>query len=1221
MGRKEDNIKRAQALMHKPEYIRNIGTAAHIDHGKCLSGNARLWLDGEWVRAEDLWARWRDGPSVPNSHQAELRAVTDGPLWTRSIDPATGDPAFAQITHVWRLPATEPLVEIETRDGRRIRTTPEHKYVAATGHSLGFREARNLRPRDILAVPRWLPSGDDSRDWDELEAVIIRRLTSDSRFLLELSSEGEESLGLAGLVRGPVLSKAACQREIPLQRVYAWAAHVTYRLPKWRGAKSATQMRLPSRDQMERIFRYFGLLYGDGDGNGYLHGADEDLLGEALETLRLIVPRPALTHYPPRVPRVESRSKTLLMFLHVVLGYPLARKARSMRLPDILYRAPLPIVTAFLQGYMDADGTVEKGRSAVSMTSASQGFLDDLQLLLLRLGVRGILERGEGNSTLYISGRTNLKRLPKFGDVEKRTAQEVLEAKAGTSYVVDVVPVTWANLEGQTWKSRMYAKLGQRASAASLLSMVSTDLLAVEPVLNPEVAFVEIRATREVKEDWVYDFSVPGLRNFVAEGFFVHNTTLSDNLIAGAGMMSEELAGKQLMLDFDEQEQARGITINAAIASMVHQIEGHEYLINLIDTPGHVDFGGDVTRAMRAIDGVILVVDAVEGVMPQTETVIRQAMKEKVKPVLFINKVDRLINELKLTPEQMQQRFVKIITDVDARIRKLLPDELKEKWSLSVEKGNVTFGSAFNNWAISVPFMQRSGIKFPDIYRYLQEGKQKELAKLAPLHKVVLDMVIHHHPNPLEAQKNRVPVIWKGDLESRVGKAMMEVDERGPVAFMVTKIIIDPHAGEVAAGRLFSGKVARGQELWISGMPNPNRTQTVALVVGADRIPVEEIDAGNVVAVVGLKDAIAGSTVSSDKEMAPFERIVHYSDPVITVAIEAKHTKDLPKLVEVLRTIAKADPSIQVEINQETGEHLMAGMGELHLEITQYRIVHDHGVEITASTPIVVYRENVAGKGGPFEGKSPNKHNRFYMEVEPLPQSVVEAIRKGDIPSGQRIKDPRALAKQLQELGFGKDEAKSVEWIHGNNMLIDATKGIQYLHETMELIKEAFIEAMDKGPLANEKCMGVKVLLVDAKLHEDAVHRGPAQVIPAARSAIYGAMCLGDRIMLEPLQKVVLNLPQDVMGAAISELQGRRCVIEDIQQEGENATITSRAPVAEMFGFATAIRSATQGRVLWSYENAGFERVPPNLLTKVVADIRTRKGLKPEPYDAAYYAG
>src|SRR3990170_1544405 len=194
------------------------------------------------------------------------------------------------------------------------------------------------------------------------------------------------------------------------------------------------------------------------------------------------------------------------------------------------------------------------------------------------------------------------------------------------------------------------------------------------------------------------------IRNIGTAAHIDHGkTTLSDSLIAGAGMISEELAGSQLFLDYDEQEQARGITINAAIASMVHEHEGKQYLINLIDTPGHVDFGGDVTRAMRAIDGVIILDDAVEGIMPQTETVIRQAIKERVKPVLFINKVDRLINELKLDADRMQQRFVKIITEINARIRKMLPDEMKVPWSLNVELGNVAFGSARNKWAISVP--------------------------------------------------------------------------------------------------------------------------------------------------------------------------------------------------------------------------------------------------------------------------------------------------------------------------------------------------------------------------------------------------------------------------------------------------------------------------------------------------------------------------------------
>lgn len=711
------------------------------------------------------------------------------------------------------------------------------------------------------------------------------------------------------------------------------------------------------------------------------------------------------------------------------------------------------------------------------------------------------------------------------------------------------------------------------------------------------------------------------IRNIGTAAHIDHGkTTLSDNLIAGAGMMSEELAGKQLLLDYDEQEQARGITINAANASMVHEYEGKEYLVNLIDTPGHVDFGGDVTRAMRALDGVIILVCAVEGVMPQTETVIRQALKERVKPVLFINKVDRLINELKVTPEQMQQRFIKIITEVNRRIANQVPPELRKEWTLSVEEGSVAFGSAYHNWAISVPYMKKSGITFNDIYEYCKNNDQKTLAKKSPLHQVVLDMVIRHIKNPIDSQKVRIPVIWHGDIDSDVGKAMLNCDPDGPVALMITKIIIDPHAGEVAVGRLFSGTIRKGQELWISGMPNPNRVQTVSLSVGADRIPVDEIVAGNIVAVTGLKDAIAGSTVSSIKDMEPFERMVHYSEPVVTVALEAKHMKDLPKLVDVLRTVAKADPSIVVEINQETGEHLMSGMGELHLEITIYRIINEYGVDVNVSPPIVVYRESVKKKAGPFEGKSPNKHNRFYIEVEPLEPAIVKALQEGTIQSEGKIKDPKALAKQLQELGMDKEEAKSVVAFKNTNVFLDVTKGIQYLHETIELCKQAFEEAMSLGPLAQEKCMGVKVRLVDAKLHEDSIHRGPAQVIPAVRSAIYGAMCEAGRILLEPVQKVYINVPQDQMGAATREIQSRRGVIEDIRQEGENAVIVAKAPVAEMFGFASAIRSATQGRALWSTENAGFVPVPAELQEKVVREIRTRKGLKPEPYDAAYYA-
>jgi len=701
-------------------------------------------------------------------------------------------------------------------------------------------------------------------------------------------------------------------------------------------------------------------------------------------------------------------------------------------------------------------------------------------------------------------------------------------------------------------------------------------------------------------------------------------TTLSDNLIAGAGMMSEDLAGKQRLLDFDEQEAARGITINAASASMVHEFEGKEYLINLIDTPGHVDFGGDVTRAMRAVDGCVIVCCAVEGPMPQTETVVRQALRERVKPILFINKTDRLINELKLTPEAMQQRFVKIITQVNQLIAKMVPPQFKDTWAVRPENGSVVFGSAYHNWAISVPYMQKHGIKgFKEIYELVEAGKNKDLAKKAPLAKVLLDASIRHHPPPHVAQKYRVPHIWKGDIESEVGKAMVSCDEKGPLAMMITKIIIDPHAGEIAFGRLFSGKVEKGQDVYVIGMPGKGRSQQVAMMVGADRIPIDSVVAGNIAAVQGIREALAGSTVSTLPDMEPFESIKHVSEPVVTVAVEAKNTKDLPKLVDVLRTVAKADPSIEVQINQETGENLMSGMGELHLEITEYRIRNEHGVEIKTSPPIVVYRECVSGKNQqPFEGKSPNKHNKFYVTAEVLPTNFVEAIKEGKITHSQgKIKDIKALMPTLVELGWDRDFAKGLFAVVGTNLFVDITKGIQGLHETKELILDAFKEAMQRGPRAGEPVQGVLFTLHDAKLHEDAVHRGPGQVIPAVRNAIYGAMTVAGTTLLEPMQKVFISVPQDVMGSATREMQQRRSVIEDMSNEGDMAIIQCKAPVSAMFGFAAAIRSAASGRVLWSTENLGFEPVPRELLDKTTGEIRQRKGLKPEPYPADYYAG
>ena len=554
-------------------------------------------------------------------------------------------------------------------------------------------------------------------------------------------------------------------------------------------------------------------------------------------------------------------------------------------------------------------------------------------------------------------------------------------------------------------------------------------------------------------------------------------TTFSDNLLLGAGMISEELSGKQLALDFHEDEKERGITIDAANVSMVHNVDGEEYLINLIDTPGHVDFGGDVTRAMRAVDGAIVLVDAVEGIMPQTETVLRQALKEKVRPILFINKVDRLIREVKLTPDKMQERFIKIIGDVNRFIVSIAPDELKEKWQVAVQEGQVGFGSAFHNWALSIPFMNKTGITFKDIIEaYNEEGeKYKQLSKKAPLHKVVLNMVVKHHPNPIQAQAYRIPRIWHGDMESKEGKSLINCDPNGPVGFIVTKIVIDKHAGEVAAGRLFSGTLRQGDELLANASKRKFRLQQINIYKGATRFLVDNVPAGNIVGIVGLKDAFAGETVSS-YEMEPFEAIKHLFEPVVSKSIEATKAADLPKLVEVLKQVNKEDPSIKVEINEETGENIISGMGELHLEVIENRIIKEKGLQVKTSDPIVVYRESILRKSAEVEGKSPNKHNKFLIQVEPLEEEAYNLIKSGEIPEIRIKKKDESVLNGFLKAGYDTKDAKRVKTIFNSNVVFDNTRGIVHIGEVIEMILDGFEQVMKEGPLAREPCMKVKVM-------------------------------------------------------------------------------------------------------------------------------------------------
>ncbi len=685
-------------------------------------------------------------------------------------------------------------------------------------------------------------------------------------------------------------------------------------------------------------------------------------------------------------------------------------------------------------------------------------------------------------------------------------------------------------------------------------------------------------------------------------------TTTTDGLLAKAGLISEETAGAQCHMDAYDLEQERGITIFAGAASMVHDFEDKKYLVNLIDTPGHVDFGAEVVRSMRAVDGAIVLICAVEGVMPQTETVLRQALEERVRPVLFINKVDRLIRELKLTADEMQARFVKMIAEINKLITNMAPPEFKEKWIVNVADGSVAFGSGYQQWAINMPVMQKTKLTFSDIIDIVREDdkeKVRELSRKAPLSNVLLDMTIKHLPSPAEAQKYRIEKIWQGEDEEMKDK-MRACDPNAQLAFMVTKVIVDEHASEIATGRIFSGTLKDGADVYLIGAKAKHRAQQVGIYVSAKRYNIGEIPAGNLVAVSGLKSAISGETVTNiDSKLVPFESI-KLAEPVVTKAIEAKNVKDLPALIETLRDIEKEDPSVKVEIDQETGEHKVSGMGELHLEIVEHRITVDKKIPIITSPPIVAYRETVLGTCKAIEGKSPNKHNKFYLTVEPLEEPIWTAILEAKITEKTKGKE---LITTLVELGMDRNEAKSVSAIRGQNIFLDVSKGVQYLNETLELVIQSFEEVMLQGPLAREKCARMKIRLTDAKLHEDAIHRGPGQVIPAVRIAIQEAIRASDPAVLEPKQKVYIRVPQDYMGAVTHEIQGRRGQILDMRQEGDLMILEAKAPVSELFGFASAIRSAAEGRVLWSTENIGFEVMPRSIQEEIITKIRERKGL------------
>ena len=1243
MAADEKMTERVMRIAARPEFIRNICTSAHIHHGKCVAPKTRLLLThGEVITAEHLYEKAsQQGIKVQENEEEIVYDVSQCDLEVFSLNKNAGKIEKKKISHAWKLKGGN-VIKATLRNGASVTTTPEHRYLVLEDMQFIEKEAQELRLGDRVICARKI----EIDEKDTLKEEILSKLVSQPCYvklknlfgmrikdrilekgLPQIYEKISPNINKKSFYHGIWKHRYALQDLLKLcndfnikkENIYDQIEYVSFR----KSTKSTKSMHLPQN--FEEFFYLAGLFFGDGSGMKFVVGKEE-LKDKCVKICNDLGIKEIFMLPRERTPYLITNT-TLMYMLHALFDYPLKQKSHNIKVNDLLFRAPSYCIAQFLRAYFDCDGTVEKARGAVSITSASPQMLKDVQLLLLRFSCPSILQK----DTLYISGiaAREFEKNIGFGMQEKRIKSERLTEKVQGSQVIDTIPLSneklikvrkipQASIDHHYYK---YEKgiLTPTVDTVLKLQQRFKDLQLEThwfgKLTTGDLAFVEVISLEQDYESIVYDFSVPDHKNFIAEGMVIHNTAFTDNLMAAAGQMASKYAGNldQGMTTWQHKdEQERLMTVDAANVSMVHEYKDNEYLINLIDTPGHIDFGGNVTRAMRAIDGTIVLVCASEGIMPQTETVLKQALRERVKPILFINKVDRLIKEMKLPPEKIQERFLKTINAFNKLIERIAEPEYKEKWKVDIMAGSVAFGSARDNWALSFPFMQKKGVKFNDImkiYEMDEETRKKWVWENAALFEVILDMVITHHPTPLEAQKYRIPKIWRGELESELGQSLLNCDRNGKLAFVITRVVIDPRSGkELSAGRLFSGTIQQGQEVYLNLNKQRQRIQQVYIYNGIKPDSLESLPAGNVLAISGVIGN-AGETITLEPEQ-PFEELRHIFEPVITKAVKPAKIQDLPKVVEVLQKVGKEDPSIKIEINDETKEILMSGMGELHLEIVENRIKTEKGVEIITSAPIVVYRESITKKSIEVEGKSPNKHNKYYFVVEPVPEQLKQAMKDDMIPEGRVKKKNIELRKALMTAGMDSDDAEKVKDIFEGNIFIDRTRGQVHMIEVIEMILDMFEDVMKHGPLAREPCINVIVTLTDMKLHEDAIHRGPAQTYPAIREGIRGAMMTGAPVIYEPLQVILIEAPSDFMGTLSKLAAAKRGQLLDIitEEEGET-TLKVKMPVNEMIGWASDLRSATNGRGTSSLMDQAFEKLPSELQPKIRDQIVKRKGL------------
>eukprot|EP00193_Tetraselmis_chui_P018805 CAMPEP_0177776526 /NCGR_PEP_ID=MMETSP0491_2-20121128/14764_1 /TAXON_ID=63592 /ORGANISM="Tetraselmis chuii, Strain PLY429" /LENGTH=824 /DNA_ID=CAMNT_0019295331 /DNA_START=726 /DNA_END=3200 /DNA_ORIENTATION=- len=802
-------------------------------------------------------------------------------------------------------------------------------------------------------------------------------------------------------------------------------------------------------------------------------------------------------------------------------------------------------------------------------------------------------------------------------------------------------------------------------------------------------------------------------------------STLTDSLVAAAGIIAMENAGDARLTDTRQDEQDRGITIKSTGISLYYEMTDHElrnfkgtrdgnnYLINLIDSPGHVDFSSEVTAALRITDGALVVVDCVEGVCVQTETVLRQALGERIKPVLTVNKLDRCFIELMYDGEEAYQNFSRVVETANV-IMATYQDEALGDVTVYPDKGTVSFSAGLHGWAFTLTsfaklyaakfgveeskMMQKLwGDNFFDpktkkwtkkhtgaesckrgfvqfvynpirtvIEAAMNDDKEKLFAlctKLEvpldqttkdksgkplmkavmqgwlPAHHALLEMMIYHLPSPAAAQKYRADTLYEGPLDDQYCTAIRNCDADGPLMMYVSKMIPASDKGRFFAfGRVFSGKISTGLKVRIMGpnyVPGAKKdlfvksVQRTVLCMGRRQDAVEDVPSGNTVALVGLDAFIQkNATLTNEKceDAHPIKAMKFSVSPVVRVAVECKVASDLPKLVDALKRLSKSDPMVQCQI-EETGEHIIAGAGELHLEICLKDLQEDYmnGAELRVSDPVVSYRETVTQESSKMVmSKSPNKHNRLYLKGKPMEEGLADAIEDGKVTPRD---DPKTRAKILiDEFGWDKEMAKGPKiWCFGPdtlgaNLLLDVTKGVQFMNELKDSCVAAFQWASKEGVLCEENMRGCTYEIHDVTMHADAIHRGGGQIIPTCRRVIYAAQLTAAPRMTEPMYLVEIQAPEQALGGIYSTLnQKRGMVFEEVQRPGTPMyNIKAHLPVNESFGFSSTLRANTSGQAFPQMVFDHWDTMPADPMNPgtntydIIMDVRKRKGLKVE---------